>query len=342
MGKKLKFAIIGCGVIAPSHGDAISKIEDAELYAVCDIIKEKADSFGKRYGVNHVYYDYKELLKDPDIDVVNVCVPSGLHGEITMAAAKAGKHIVCEKPMEITEEKMSKVIEVVRESKVKMQCVFQRRTMPEAMAVRNLISEGKLGKIVMASAYLKYYRDQAYYNSAGWRGTWELDGGGALMNQGVHGVDLLIWMVGEKVEKVFSRAGTLARNIAVEDTAVALLEFENGGYGVIEGATTVYPGLETRFEIHGEKGTVIFSDSGIERWDFIDENVPKPERGVKLGGSSDPADISSYGHLVQIKDLIEAIKQDKEPIVPPEEGRKAVDLIRAIYKSAKERREVHL
>jgi len=341
MNRKLNFAIVGCGVIAPSHADSIKNIEDARLYAVCDIIPEKADDFAQKYMVERVYYDYRELMKDPEVDVVCVCVPSGIHGEISKAAARAGKHIVCEKPMEITPEKIDDVIKVVRECGVKMQCIFQRRTMKAAIAVKNAIREGKLGKIVLADAYLKYYRSQEYYNSAGWRGTWELDGGGALMNQGVHGIDLLLWMVGEKVTRVFAKAGTLARNIAVEDTAAAIVQFESGGFGIIEGTTSVYPGFETRFEIHGEKGTVIFDDSGIREWSFIGDDAPTlPEAGESLGGASDPAKISSAGHYSLIKDMVDAILGDREPMIPPEEARTAVDLICAIYKSSRENREL--
>lgn len=341
MGKAVNFGIIGCGVIAPCHSSAIRNMEGAKLYAVCDIIPEKADSFAKDNGVDHVYYDYREMLEDPAIDAVCVCVPSGLHGEITKAAARAGKHIVCEKPMEITSEKIEDVISVVRQCGVKMQCIFQRRTMNAAIAVRKAVQEGKFGKIVLADAYLKYYRSQEYYNSAGWRGTWELDGGGALMNQGVHGIDLLAWMVGEKIEKVFARAGNLARDIVVEDTAVALLKFSGGGYGVIEGATTTYPGFETRFEIHGEKGTAIFDDTGILSWEFLCDDAPeKPENSENLGGASDPAKISSAGHFILIKDLVDAINENRETMIPPEEARTAVGLICTIYRSAREGREL--
>jgi len=341
MNKIINFGIIGCGVIAPSHSSAIKNIEGAKLLAVCDIIPEKAEKFAKENQVDMVYYNYMELLKNLDIDVVCVCVPSGLHGEITKAAARAGKHIVCEKPMEITPEKIEDVIQVVRTCKVKMQCIFQRRTMNVAIATKKAIAEGKLGKIVLADVYLKYYRSQEYYNSAGWRGTWELDGGGALMNQGVHGIDLLTWMVDEKVEKVFARSGALVRDIKVEDTAVALLKFSGGGFGVIEGATTTYPGFDTKFEIHGEKGTICFGDEGIYTWEFLEKDAPpKPEIGVSLGGAKNPADISSSGHYILIKNLIDSIKESVEPMIPPEEARKAVGLICAIYKSSREHKEV--
>lgn len=342
MGKRLNFAIIGCGVIAPCHVSALRNMEGANLYAVCDIIPEKADKFAEDNGVDKVYYDYREMLDNPEIDVVCVCVPSGLHGQVSIDAAKKGKHIVCEKPIEIKSEKIEEMIKAVRENNVKMQCIFQRRTMSAAIAAKKAIAEGKMGKVVLADAYLKYYRSQEYYNSAGWRGTWELDGGGALMNQGVHGIDLLMWMVGEDVEKVFARAGALSRDIEVEDTAVALLQFSGGGYGVIEGATTVYPGLDTKFEIHGETGTIIFTDSGIEKWEFIGQDVPRPAESEKLGGSSDPSKIASVGHYILIKDMVDAINENREPMIPPEEGRKAVNLILSIYKSSRENKETTL
>ncbi|NMA85338.1 MAG: Gfo/Idh/MocA family oxidoreductase [Epulopiscium sp.] len=339
--EKIRFGIIGCGIISKAHASALAESKGGILYSVCDIIEEKAKELAEQYNVEKVYTDYNEMLQDPNVDVVCICTPSGLHGEMCIAAAKAGKHIVCEKPMEITEEKNEAILEAIRKYPVKMQCIFQRRTMNAAIETRKLIQEGRLGKIVLACAYLKYYRDQAYYDSAGWRGTWELDGGGALMNQGVHGVDLLAWMVGEKITSVFARAGTLARDIDVEDTSVALLQWEGGGYGVIEGTTTVYPGLDTRFEIHGEKGTIIFGDQGVEMWKFLDEEPPLPAEGESLGGASDPKAISSIGHYILIEDLIDAIKEDREPMIPPEEGKVAVALIRGIYRSAKENKEVY-
>ena len=245
----MNFAIIGCGVIAQTHAKALVQLkeEGCILYAVCDIVPEKADALAKQYGVEKVYYDDASVFADPQVEIVCVCVPSGNHGEICMQAARAGKHIVCEKPMEITPEKIEEVIRVVRECGVKMQCIFQRRLMPTAIAVREIIKSGKLGKICLAEAQLKYYRDQAYYNSAGWRGTWDQDGGGALMNQGVHGIDLILWMLDQKIDTLYGRAETLARNIQVEDTAAAILQMHDHSLCVIEGATTAYPGFSTTF-----------------------------------------------------------------------------------------------
>ena len=339
----IRFGIIGCGSISSAHAKAITGSEKAKLFAACDIIEEKAQKLAEEYGAEKVYVDYKEMLKDPDIDAVSVCTPSGLHGEMCIEAAKAGKHIICEKPIEVTVEKVNAIADALKAHPVKMQCVFQRRTMPLAIAARKLIKEGRLGKIVMASAYLKYYRAQSYYDSADWRGTWELDGGGALMNQGIHGIDLLAWMVDQKVTSIYAKAGTLARNIPVEDTAVAILQWEGGGYGVIEGATTVYPGLDTRFEIVGEKGTVSFGDKGIYTWEGVDEELPKPqEAGESIGGSSGAQNISLSGHRILIDDLVDAIENDREPMIPVSEGRKAVELINAIYRSSREKKEVSL
>lgn len=340
--KILKYAIIGCGVIAPCHADSISKLERGSLYAVCDIIPAAAGAFAERYGAEKVYYYYEEVLRDPKVDVVCICTPSGMHGEMCIAAAAAGKNIVCEKPMEITDEKNNEIIYAIETYGVKMQCIFQRRTMPAAIAAKKAIQDGKLGRILLASAYLKYYRDQDYYDSAGWRGTWKLDGGGALMNQGVHGVDLLQWMVGENIVSIIGKADHLARNIEVEDTTVALLQLEKGGYAVIEGATTAYPGFETKFEIHGEFGTIIFSDKGVETWEFMNERVERPDDGIRIGGSKGNTDISAFPHYILLKDMTDAVLDNKPVMIPPTEGKKAVAIITGIYRSAKEGREIKL
>jgi predicted dehydrogenase len=334
----MNFVIIGCGIIAFTHAMALKEIEECDLYGVCDIIPEKADEFAKTHNVNKVYYDYEYVLKDPNVEVVCICVPSGIHGEIAIAAAKAGKAIVCEKPMEITVDKIREVIGVVEETGVKMQCIFQRRMMPVAIAVKRAIEDGKFGDIVMASADLKYYRDQAYYDSAGWRGTWELDGGGALMNQGVHGVDLILWMVGDKVDYLYGEAETLARNIPVEDTAAAILKLKKGALCVIQSATTTFPGFSTTFAIHGTKGTVIFNDEGIVDWIFLEpKDAPaRPDIGTEIvGGSKNPVQIGNLGHKLLLKDIVGAVRNNRETLIPPQDAVDAVQVICGIYESTK-------
>lgn len=341
MSKKVRFAIVGTGVIAPLHAESIIKNPLTELVAVCDIIEEKAQAFADKYGVEHVYKYYEDMFKRGDIDVVCVCTPSGNHGEVTIAAAEAGIHVLCEKPIEITDEKLTAMIDACRKHGVKLGGIFQRRTLPAAIKTREAIQSGKLGKMVLGDAYLKYYRSPEYYKSAGWRGTWELDGGGALMNQGIHGIDLITWMMGD-VHSVVAKCGTLVRDIEVEDTAVAIVKYKNGAYGVIQGTTSVYPGLDTRFEVHGELGTVIFDDHGFKTWKFLggEEEVPEVEGYVT--SASDPAALSLSGHYIQIDDMAKAVLEDREPMVPGEEARKAVDLILAIYESSETGKEIIL
>lgn len=335
----MNFAIIGCGVIAQTHANALAQLkeEGCILYACCDIVPEKADEYAKRHGVETVYYDDESVYNDPEVDVVCVCVPSGNHGEICIAAARAGKHIVCEKPLEITPERAAEVAQKVRETGVKMQSIHQRRIMPTAIATRAAIKEGHLGRVCLAEAQLKYYRDQAYYDSAGWRGTWELDGGGALMNQGVHGVDLILWMLGGEVDTLYGRAETLARDIAVEDTAAAVLQMKDRSLCVIEGATTAYPGYSTTFCIYGEKGTIIFNDEGVVEWNFINPDTApqRPEAGIAMGGAKSNIDITIDGHVALLRDLMEAVRDDREPMLPPEAAVLAVKVICGIYESTK-------
>lgn len=341
MNSEIKFAIIGAGVIAPFHAKSIVKNENAELVAICDIEIEKAIKLGEEYGVNKTYKDYNDMFKEEEIDVVSICVPSGIHAEVAIAAAQAGIHVLCEKPLDIKAEKMTDMIDICKGNNVKLGVVFQRRILDAAEITRKAIHEGKLGKIVLGDAYLKYYRSPEYYESAGWRGTWEMDGGGALMNQGVHGIDLIQWMVGD-VESVFAYTAPLVRDIKVEDTAVVAMRYKNGAFGVIQSTTSVYPGQETRFEIHGENGSIIFDDNGFIEWKFLDSDEEAPPIGNKEGGSDDPKSISEDGHSIYVDDMIKAIKEDREPLVTGEEARKSVDLILAIYKSSRTRLEVKI
>lgn len=342
MERKVKWAIIGCGVISKSHCDALKVVDNAELIAVCDIVEEKAKERAEQYGVDKVYLDYKELINDPEIEAVSICTPSGMHGEMCREAAKAGKHVFCEKPMEITTEKINTVIEDVEKYNVKMGCVFQRRCDNKFLAVKEAIDSGRFGKVILADAYLKYYRDQKYYNSGDWRATWELDGGGALMNQGVHGIDLLIWIAGD-VDSVFARCETQARNIEVEDTAIASLKFKNGAIGNIECTTSVYPAQDTRLEIHCEKGSIIVSDEGILQWDILDSDEKAPVvESLVFQMKDDPTKIPTASHVVPLEDMADAIINNRKPAVTPREARKAVDLILAIYKSSDEKREIIL
>lgn len=233
------YGMIGCGVIAPWHATALKEhVRGARLVACCDVVREKAEQFAARFEIPKVYTDYRELLQDPEIDAVSICTPSGMHSEMVIAASNAGRHAMTEKPMDITLPKIDEMIAVARRNDTRLGVIFQRRTSPLWQKVRETVQSGKLGTMVLGDAYLKYYRSQEYYDSGAWRGTWALDGGGALMNQGVHLVDQLQWIMGP-VDTLFSFADHLARNIEVEDTTVSALKYRSGAFGTLQGTTSV-------------------------------------------------------------------------------------------------------
>ena len=344
---KLKWGIIGCGVIAPWHADSVVASEYADLVAACDVDVPKGEAFAGKYGVSF-YADYHAMLASGEVDVVSICTPSGLHSEMTVAAAESAVHVLCEKPMAITVPQMDAMMEAVESAGVKLEVIFQRRTYQITQVVREAVQSGILGQMTLGDAYLKYYRSPAYYQSADWRATWALDGGGALMNQGVHGIDVLAWIMGD-VESVYAKAEAKVRDIEVEDTCVALLTFRNGAFGVIEGTTSSNPGEKTAFHLHGEKGTIIFDDQGIQKWAVSEDKsvVAKndPEKCISRQASSatsDPTAIGRAGHQAQVDDLCLAIAEDREPMITSASARKSVELILAIYESAQTGREVKL
>lgn len=344
MKQKVGYGIIGCGVIAPWHARAFKNIAEAKLVAVCDIIPEKAEKLKTDFEAEYAYTDYREMLARDDIHIVSISTPSGMHADIGIDAAMAGKHILTEKPIDINLVKIDKLIQTCDVQNVKLACIFQRRTSNLWKLVKRTVDEGKLGKMVLASAYLKYFRSQEYYDSADWRGTWALDGGGALMNQGVHLVDILRWIMGP-VDTIFAFADHLARKIEVEDTAVASMRFKSGAFGTLEGTTSVMPGMAHRMEFHGEKGTIAVDGEKIVRWDVPGDDKEEVLKGLedKVGdASSDPTAIGADGHQQQIADLIAAAKEDRDPMISGREARNAVELILAVYQSAKSGQPVKL
>ncbi len=340
MADKLGFGIIGCGVIAPWHAKSILDIPEARLVGVCDVIPEKADALAAQSGGVKAWYGHEALLSDPEVDAVCVCVPSGLHAAVGVDAAHAGKHVLSEKPLDVTLEHMDALISACDQSQVRLGCIFQRRTQRLWQAVREAVQGGKLGKLILADAYMKYYRSQAYYDSAGWRGTWELDGGGALMNQGVHCVDLVRWIAGDPVS-VYARCGHFARSIEVEDTACAIVEYSSGAMGVIEGTTSVYNGMDHRLEFHGETGNILVDGARIVRWETEDGSGPPDDLVPEDGqASAQPTDIGIENHRAQIKDFAQSVLGGRSPIVSGKEARGAVELILGIYKSSELRQSV--
>ncbi len=330
--EKIGWGIIGCGVIAPIHADAVQANEQAELVQVYDIVEERANKLAEDYDCSYVT-NLEELLANDDIQAVSICTPSGMHSEYAIAAAQAGKHILCEKPLDITLEKIDAMIEAAEAYDVKLAGVFQYRTYPIPQKVREAVRNGKLGKLVLGDCYQKLFRSHEYYGSGEWRATWELDGGGALMNQGIHGIDLLLWIMGN-VARVSAYCRRLVRNIEVEDTSVANLEFANGALGTLVTTTSVTPGENIRTEIHGDKGSIKLQGNDIVQWAIEGEEEVTGE-STDEGTASDPTAVTAAGHTEHVRDLCEAIINDREPTIPGHEARKSVELIKAIYLSSR-------
>jgi len=337
----LRFAVIGCGAIARMHLEAISGIPEAELSIVVCRNEAKAREIEKEFGCR-IVKDPIEAATDPGIDAVDIITPSGSRRDIAVAAAGAGKHVIMEKPLEITTDRVDDMLRACEEAGVKCAGIFQFRYKPAWIFAKKAVTEGYLGRVVLGDAYNKWWRTQEYYDGSSWRGTWELDGGGALMNQGIHAVDLLQWIMGD-VTEVYANTGTLAHeNIEVEDTAVATLRFGSGALGVIEGTTSVYPGYPMKIEIHGTKGSLIVSGDHIV--DFQSAVAPAyafEEAGrlhapvVTMSTASDPAQVDCTWHRLQIEDFVKSVLEGTEPLVSGREGRKSVEIINAIYKSAR-------
>ncbi|MBR2509428.1 MAG: Gfo/Idh/MocA family oxidoreductase [Lentisphaeria bacterium] len=344
---KVKFGIIGTGMIAQIHADAIKLTDNSELVMVYDKIVEKAKDFAAKN--NCQYAETLEEFLASDIEAVTIGTPSGLHGGAAIAAAQAKKHILCEKPLEVTVEKTDAILDACRQNNVILLPVFQLRYSKTVEIIKDAIDSGRLGKIVLASASVRWYRNEEYYLNAGWRGTWALDGGGALMNQGIHTLDLLLYFNG-KVKEIFAKsANILHKSIEVEDTVGALLTFENGSAGYIEASTACGPGFPRKIEISGTKGSIIMEDDKITRWQFTEELPTDAEirsnafAGEALkGGSSNPKAITCEGHRRQITELANAIRGIAPLKMSAADGRSAVETICGIYESARSGKPVKL
>ena len=340
--RRLRFGIIGVGIIGQGHAKRLTAEDSpADLIAVADQNPEAAQKIAAEHGVEAAA-DVTSLLARPDVDAVIIAVPSGLHAEVTIQALDAGKHVFLEKPIEVTVAAADRIRAAEKRSGKVLTIASQRRFAAENQFLKQIIEEGRLGRITSATIEVPLWRSQEYYDSGAWRGTWELDGGGALMNQGIHGVDLLLHLAGP-VSRVYARAKTLARKIEVEDTLSAVVDFESGAIGVIQATTSVYPGYPRRLEINGEKGSIALEENSIAKWDIYsgshEDIVVQP---AAFSSASTPTAISLDGHTRQIADMIRAVKTGTRPTIDVYEGRKPVDLILAIYRSAEEGRPIDL
>jgi len=342
------FGIIGCGMIADFHAKAIADLRGAKLVACFDVYPDSADRVAEAHGCK-AYHDLKQFLADPALDIVTIGTPSGAHMEPAVAAAKAGKHVIVEKPLEITLSRCDRIIRECEKAGVVLSSIFPSRFHDSSVEMKKAVDAGRFGKLTVGDTIVKWYRSQQYYDSGEWRGTWKLDGGGALMNQAIHSVDLLTWLMGPVVEIRAQFAMLTHERIEVEDTAIATVKFANGALGTIEASTAIYPGYLKRVEIHGSDGSAVLEEEDLVKWDFVKSNrrdatileaMKKQKSGG--GGAADPSAIGHHGHTRQFRDVLSAIKKGTTPAIDGHEGRRSVEIILGIYKAAETGRTVKL
>ena len=334
------FGIVGLGLIADFHAQAIEAMNNGKVVACLSRSKEKADAFAQKFGCTG-YSSMEDFLAHPGLNIVTVCTPSGSHLESSLKIIEGGKHLIVEKPLEVTLDRCDKIIRAAKNKGTRLATVFPSRFHEVAGVIKKALAEGRFGRVVLGSAYVKWYRTQEYYDNGGWHGTKALDGGGALMNQSIHAIDLLLWLMGPVVS-VQAYTGTLGhQRIEVEDLAVAALEFENGALGVIEGSTAVYPGFLKKIEICGTKGSAVLEEADLKYWSFSEEKEEDEAIRKKYaartdsgGGAADPAAISFKPHQWQFEEFTASLDSAQLSMAEGNEGRKAVEIILAIYESA--------
>ncbi len=346
----LGVGIIGCGMIARFHAAALAEIPQTKLVALQSRSPASADKVKQAVGSDaRCYSSMEEMLHHPGLDLVIICTPSGNHLEPTRLAAAAGKHVIVEKPLEITLERCDQLIDACDKAGVKLCTIFPSRFADANLAVKKAVEEGRFGRLTLGETTVKWWRSQEYYDEGGWKGTQALDGGGALMNQAIHNVDLLQWLMGP-VARISAFTALLSHErIDVEDTAVACLQFRSGALGVIQATTSVWPGLPKTIGIHGNQGSAVVEQEDLLRWEFAREHESDAairqrfaQKVGASGGSSNPAAISHEYHRRQLADFVEAIETGRPPVVDGKEGRKAVEIILGIYESARTGRVAEL
>jgi UDP-N-acetyl-2-amino-2-deoxyglucuronate dehydrogenase len=339
----LHVGILGGGNISATHARAVQETEGVRVAAVYGHNLEKAQRLAALSGCA-VYDSLQAFLEHQPMDMVMIGSPSGLHSEQGVLVARRGLHVLVEKPIDITTERADRLINECERAGVKLGVFFQDRVAPDICKLKELVAAGGLGKPILVSGRVKWYRPPEYYSGSGWRGTWDLDGGGALMNQGVHTIDLLLWLMGD-VERVFARARTALHDIEVEDTVVATLEFANGAVGTLEAATSIYPGYPRRIELTGSEGTIILEHDRIIAADLrrtkVADLVGATEGSSNLSSTS-PVVSDVRGHKKILEDFLRAIETNVSPRCDGHEGRRSVELVQAIYESSRTGHAVRL
>src|SRR4029078_11797128 len=342
------FGIVGCGMISSFHARAIAEVRGAKLVAFFDPREPAAKKFAADNNCK-AYTNLNSMLADPKVSIVTIATPSGAHMEPAVAEARAGEHVSVEKPLEITLKKCDRMIEACEKAGVQLGAIFPSRFHDSSVKSKRAIDGVRFGRLTLGDSYVKWYRTQQYYDSGAWRGTWALDGGGALMNTAIHSVDLLTRFMGPVVE-IQANAATLAHErIEVEDVVVATLRFANGALGTLEATTAAYPGYLKRIEIHGSEGSALLEEEDLKAWDFakprkedkaiLDEMKKHKSTG---GGASDPSAIGHHGHAIQFRDFVEAVKKNQQPAIDGHQGGGWVEIILGVYKAAETGKPVKL
>ena len=344
--RKLGYAVLGLG-IGMAHADAAYASDRADLVAVCDLNEKKLAKAAKKYTGVTTYTDFEEMLKDPRVECISICLPSAMHADFAVRAMEAGKHVLVEKPLDITPDR-ARLIEEAR-VRTGMRCgvVHQNRFNVDMYPIRDAIQSGRLGKLILGTFGVKWYRDQAYYDNGGWRGTWEMDGGGSLMNQSVHTVDLMQWLMGE-VASVTSHMGIYNHEIKTEDTTASLITFKSGAAATFVSTTCAYPGISTEIMLYGTGGSVEADADCLRLWkmtDSADEDAEEAEMLARYGGgnlAAIPEDAArKFGHDHVVEDMIAAVLDGRDPEVLPADALKAVEIVCAVYESARTGKTVY-
>jgi len=330
----VRVGIVGGGNISDTHARAARETPGVELAAFWARDPEKARRMAAGYG-GTAFQNLEDMLAHRPMDLVLVGTPSGLHAEHARAAARRGLHVLVEKPLDITTERIDALIDECDRARVKLGVIFQDRTAPHLQWLKQLIAEGALGKPILVSARVKWYRPPEYYAGSRWRGTWALDGGGALMNQGIHSVDLLLWLLGD-VERVYATTRTALHAIETEDTAVACLEFAGGAVGTLDVTTAAFPGFPRRVELTGSEGTIVVERDHVVSVELRTPRAPPPpDEGEANVSATSPVVSDARGHRRVLEDFVSAIRTGAAPLCDGRDGRRSVELAQAVYRSAR-------
>jgi len=334
-----KIGIIGTGAIAGIHAAAIKAIQNAKLVAVCSSSSERAQEAEARFGVKG-YFDIQAFLAHPELDVVCICTASGRHLEPALAAINAGKHLMIEKPIEVTLARADRLISACQKAGVKLSVIFQNRFSSDYQKLKSAIEGGLFGRVLLGNAYINWFRNEEYYQKSDWKGTIAVDGGGAFINQGIHTIDLLLDLMGE-VSEVFGKVQTAYHQIEGEDLGVALVTFKSGAIGNITSATALYPGLPERIEIFGSEGSAILEGGKITHWKIKGQETKLEESQIfSASGAADPMAISGILHQNQWQEFISSLETGANYAVDGATSRKSLELIRGIYTSSKKNEPV--